>query len=110
MRKWLCVPMMALLLLSACGGKGEQEAADLRDRYHDMDGCVMEAAVSCSQGDRAWQAELRCEYVPDGRTTVEVLSPETIAGVRALEQHGFRGAAMDCVAAAFERNKELGKK
>ena len=46
MRKWLCVPMMALLLLSACGGKGEQEAADLRDRYHDMDGCVMEAAVS----------------------------------------------------------------
>ena len=41
-----------------------------------------------------------------------VCSPggRTIAGVRALEQHGFRGAVMDCVAAAFEKNKDLGKK
>ena len=33
----------------------------------------------------------------------------TIAGVRALEQHGFRGAVMDCVAAAYEKNQKLGK-
>lgn len=40
-----------------------------------------------------------------------VCSPggSTIAGVRALEQHGFRGAAMDCVIAAYEKNKLLGK-
>lgn len=40
-----------------------------------------------------------------------VCSPggSTIAGVRALEQHGFRGAAMDCVAAAYEKNQILGK-
>ena len=39
-----------------------------------------------------------------------VCSPSgtTIAGVRALEEHGFRAAAMDAVIAAYERTKELG--
>ena len=87
MRHWKCVPMIALvLLLAACGGggDGETETADLRDRYHDMAGCTMEAAVSCGQEGLAWEAVLRCQYVPDGESTVEVLSPETIAGVRAV--------------------------
>ena len=77
-----------LLLLAACGGRGggegESRTADLRDRYHDCAGCTMEAAVSCDQEGLAWEAELRCEYVPGGESTVEVLSPETIAGVKAV--------------------------
>lgn len=41
-----------------------------------------------------------------------VCSPggSTIQGVRTLEQHGFRGAVMDAVIAAVEKNKEMGKK
>lgn len=88
MRHWMCVPMMTLLLLlAACGGGGgnqETRTADLRDRYHDMAGCTMEAGVSCDQEGLAWEAELRCDYVPGGESVVEVLSPETVAGVKAV--------------------------
>ncbi|MBR1972298.1 MAG: pyrroline-5-carboxylate reductase [Oscillospiraceae bacterium] len=40
-----------------------------------------------------------------------VCSPmgSTICGLRALEAHAFRAAAMDCVIATYERNKEMGK-
>lgn len=40
-----------------------------------------------------------------------VCSPggSTIAGLRALEEHSFRGAVMDCINAAYKRSKELGK-
>lgn len=85
MRHWKCVPMITLLLLlAACGGGTAEETVDLRDRYHDMTGCTMEAAVSCDQEGLAWEAVLRCDYVPNGESTVEVLSPESIAGVKAL--------------------------
>ena len=85
MRSGVCVPMMALvLLLSGCGGTGETETVDMRQQYHDMAGCAMEAVVSCDQEGLQWEASLRCDYVPDGESTVEVLEPSSIAGVRAV--------------------------
>ena len=40
-----------------------------------------------------------------------VCSPagSTIVGIQALEEHGFRGAVMNCIIAAYKKNKELGK-
>lgn len=40
-----------------------------------------------------------------------VCSPagSTIAGIQQLENHGFRGGVIDCVIAAYKKNKELGK-
>ena len=80
--------MTVLILLAGCGGTGgtgqAAETADMRQPYHDMSGCRMEAAVSCEQEGLLWEAELQCDYVPGGESTVEVLSPETIAGVRAV--------------------------
>jgi len=80
-RKWICVPMMTLcLLLTGCGGK--EEAADLRLPYQEMSGCTMTAVVTCDQEGAEWEAVLKCDYIPDGESTVEVLEPELIAGVR----------------------------
>ena len=83
MRKSLCVPMILLcLLLPGCGA--EEERKDPREAYQDMAGCVMEATVTCDQAGYEWEATLSCTYVPGGETTVEVVAPETIAGIRAV--------------------------
>lgn len=103
MRRGLFIPMTALLLLlTACagGGTGEAETVDLRQQYHDMAGCTMEAAVTCGQEGLEWEALLRCAYTPDGESTVEVLEPESIAGVRAVLSDGgwnieYEGACLN---------------
>lgn len=83
MRKGSCVPMMALcLLLMGCGAGEESAAEALRQPYREMTGCAMTAEVRLSGEDgTVGDFTLRCEYDPEGVTTVEVLAPETAAGV-----------------------------
>lgn len=83
MRGRRCVPMMALcLLLMGCGAGEESGAEALRQPYREMTGCAMTAEVRLSGEDgTVGDFTLRCEYAPEGVTTVEVLAPETAAGV-----------------------------
>ena len=85
MRKGPCVPMMALcLLLMGCGAGEESGAEALLRPYREMAGCAMTAEVRLSGEDgTVGDFTLRCEYDPEGVTTVEVLAPETAAGVTA---------------------------
>lgn len=86
MRGGKCVPMIALLvLLSACGGGGKHsDGAMLRESYQEMLGATMEAEVSCELGDTKMRYTIRCDYASDGTSTMEVLAPETVAGVKAV--------------------------
>ena len=69
-------------------------------------------ALACAAGAVEGAAALvRESGKHPGQLKDEVCSPggSTIAGVRALEQHGVRGAAMDAVLAACARTQEMGK-
>lgn len=76
------VPMIALcLLLCGCGGG---ESTEVRSAYQEMDGCELTAVVTCDQSGLEWSATLTCTYVPEGESTVEIVEPLELAGVRAV--------------------------
>lgn len=81
----ICVPMITLcLLLTGCGGGKDGSAGEAaRTAYQDMTGCTMQADVVCNYSDKEKDFTLKCDYIPDGTSTVEVLAPETVAGVKA---------------------------
>ena len=85
MRKWICVPTIILcLLLVSCSEDGQVSFSEIQSRYRDMNGCRMEAVVVCEQEHLEWEAQLVYEYFPGGESSVEVVSPETISGIKAV--------------------------
>ena len=69
---------------------------------------ALEYAAATLEGAARMYLETRTH---PGALKDAVCSPggSTIAGVKALEENSFRGAVMDCVAAAYEKTMDLGK-
>ena len=92
MRKALLfAPMMTLcLLLCACGGGEEEEnVLDIQGTYRSLAAASGEAALTCHYGAEERQYTLAFSWTPE-ESRVEVLSPETVAGVAAR----FEGEAL----------------
>ena len=75
-------------------------------------GLTRDKALDYAAATMAGAAEMyKQTHLHPGALKDSVCSPggSTIEGVKTLEESGFRGAVIDCVTAAYERNCELGK-
>ena len=78
----LLVPMTALLLLCACGGKeGEDPFQALQERFQSVTFVQTEAALTCNYQEEVRTYELMCSYTPE-RSRVEVKAPETVESIK----------------------------
>ena len=90
MRKLISVPMTALcLLLCGCGAGETVTAETLRRPYLEAEGCTMTAHVLCDQEGLLWEGTLKCDDIAGGDSTVEVIAPEILAGVKAVVGEDF---------------------
>ena len=88
MRKALLFAPMLMLLLTACGGAGEKDAAsELQAQYAALSGADMEAEITCHYEDEVRSYTMRCAYTPES-STVTVLSPANLSGISATVADG----------------------
>lgn len=85
-KRLLCVPMITLLLLTACGSGGgnqtEELALTIRGEYLDMTTCSATADITADYGQRVYQYTM--EVSVEGEETALTLSaPDTVAGITA---------------------------
>ncbi|WP_409968603.1 hypothetical protein RFF05_01040 [Bengtsoniella intestinalis] len=80
--------LLVMFVLWLCGCEAPVEAVDPLAVYTQMTGATMEAEI-ISDGDfLVSEFILRCDYNPNGETVVEVLAPETMAGVQGVLHNG----------------------
>ena len=82
----VCV-LMITLLLTACGGAGEEhgpmeQALAIRGEYLAGQDCTARLDVTADYGQRVYTYTVDVT-VSDGRTTLQVVAPEEVAGVTA---------------------------
>lgn len=85
MRRWMAVPMMLLLLLSACGAEktSAQEPVRLRTSLNEAGGCSFLLELTADYGDYIKNYALRCNCNGD-ETYFTVTAPEEAAGISAI--------------------------
>ena len=74
-RKALLFALMLTLLLTACGG-GEQEnaASKLQQQYAAVENATLEADITCHYDDEVREYTLLCAYTPEKSTVLRGLS------------------------------------
>ena len=83
MRRWLLPALMMTLLLTGCGQAApERKLDEMRRTLSAAEELAVTADVTANLGEERFFCTLRCVATPE-RTEVEVLAPDTIAGVRA---------------------------
>ncbi len=87
-----CAQMISLLLLlCSCGNivDGSDEETDkngaqlLQEEYRLLEHCDMTAKLRCDRETETEEYTLRCRWNADGVSTVELLEPEELTGIRA---------------------------
>ena len=102
--------MGAPLIQAACRAVGAEQVVIANRTRAKAEALAAELGCAVAEDNRAAAMVLESGKHP-GQLKDEVCSPggSTIAGVAALEERGFRSAAIQAVEAAFRRNQELGK-
>lgn len=85
MRLKVAVPMMLLLLLSACGAAKESAQTPVRFRtaLNHAEGLTATLALKADYGDYVREFTLACDSAVDGETRLTVVSPEIARGITA---------------------------
>ena len=88
MRRYLLPALMISLLLSGCGGAGaERKIAEQNQRFAEAEALSFVADVTANVGEEVFDCTLACAFAGEA-VTVEVLAPESVAGVRARVADG----------------------
>ena len=95
MRRFLVPALMISLLLSGCGESGrglQRRVEEQRERFASAEEITFTADIRADLGKEVFDCTLLCTAGPDA-ASVEVMAPESVAGIRA--QTGTDGLTLE---------------